>query len=275
VTALLFAIGLASSTPLVRGADDCVDVDALSRALDDVGGIDAAERVTLAVVARDDGGYELDIELLLIGVPRFTRTTALRPVECKDVPELVALLVATLRREHANAPSPSPPPIDAWRPAPERRRRLAADSTTAEVEGCFTSCLQPPELGPFSLSAAMGGDLWSGLRLQADVGIEVTPQLALLIVADASRLGSAAHFGAAWRTVVEELDLSARAALGGGVAPGLHRPSPYLSPVLSARARWGWLFVEAGTSWQLGVAPWPGAYAQAGIALVAPRGRPR
>src|SRR4051812_33752350 len=89
------SIDVQSPTSCLNGADVMVAVDA-------VGGLDTAESVRVVVEQADKGSgidpLVLSIDIELVNAPPLHRVAPLREIECNDVPDLVAVLVANQRR---------------------------------------------------------------------------------------------------------------------------------------------------------------------------------
>src|SRR5688572_17667898 len=129
----------------------CVDAAHVSRALDAIGGLDPAEQVRVTVTPKDENNLDLEIFIATIGAPTLTRTTPLRAVECKDVPDLVVVLVTSMRRERSEAIEKEKKKFvsDTWRPAPAPRRvaRPRVEDVPVYTTEAWGPCSGPPSLG--------------------------------------------------------------------------------------------------------------------------------
>lgn len=302
MTPLFLAIALAGTLE-VDGPAGCLDPTEIANALDAVGGIDVAELVAVRATPVLDE-YALVIDIALIRTAPLHREVPLRPRECADVADLVGVLVAGQRRAALEArlrPSkedstasdvPSASPKPAAPPAPDPRvspilgeRRL--------VTG-WTPCDGPVDCGGFRLNLGLGPALPFGGRAAIDTGYDVSPSLSVVAVAEAievARVGARASVsgGLAWRTHIDVLELSVRGALGGG--SGTRRTTQvateavcddgstpkgpatsaretfFLAPSAAVRGRIGYLFIEAGTFFHIGLDELPGGHLAVGVAL--------
>jgi hypothetical protein len=264
----------------------CVDEAKLKAALDDVGGIEPAEEVRVSATQLSDSDYELDIFIALIGVPPLSRKTPLRAVECKDVPDLVAVLVMTMRREREAkavvvAKTPERINVDTWRPAPQPRRHSSTMGVRqADVSEASSLCTGPPTLGNFSLGISAGYEPSAIVRGQLDASYVLGRNVSLVGVVDGSRWGVGAHLGLGWKFSLEGAEISPRVLLGLGAGVAVARrgvtiheygaTTSYISPIVALRARLGWFFVETGGIWHIIRDPFPGIYLSGGMALFAP-----
>jgi len=287
--ALTIAADVLAQTPVIHlngdSATSCVDANAVTEAIDAVGGIDPAEHVRISLTQVDDKSYELGLDIALIGAARLERTTPLRAVECADVPELVAVLLMSMRREAAEATKTvkaaaiviDKPVRNAWRPAPRLREAEVLDAG-------WSPCHGPPSAGPLSLNGGIG-IATTGPRAQLDAGYDINDRLTITLESDMSSFGGGVHAGVAWRTHIEGGEVSVRGLLGGGLGLPLtlqhgpfgvgytNNPAGFVAPIVAARGRIGWVFGELGATWRFGSDVLPGAYATIGVALLAPQSR--
>lgn len=310
----------------VTAPPGCLAPIEVSAALDEVGGIDVAESVSVIVTPRLDE-YALVVEIALAGVPPLRRDVPLRPRECQDVADLVAVLVQGQRRaaleaklleERATQAAPQSAGDD-------EQTRSSTDSGFA-IDPRTRPTAQLPEeqpglseswspfdgpfpAGGFRLGAGFGGVFPLGARATVETGFDLSPSATVIAVGEATvndddvtRGGGSA--GLAWRMLVFDraVELSARALLGAGggqsskgvssvrqsdcpadsdggsTAPveDPHRSaeSPittwYIAPNVAVRARFGYVFVEAGTLWHVNLDDTPAAYFAVGFAPIGP-----
>lgn len=255
----------------------CVTRESIATALDEGGGIAEVERVAVHVSpgTPDDAGRArraVDIDILLLGVDPLHRQLVIRPHECRELPELVALLVKEQRR--APAPPPLPPlvPDLKTRPAP-------ADDGRRDVK--WGACDGPPDCNGDALALQVGAlllvtfdgyqSLMFGWRHAGEYELHLSDDNGLVLGVEAHgssttipvRLGVAGEGGVAHHVRLGPLDL----ALRGLVGVGLWRESsgalqPFVMPSSAARLRWGWVYVEAGAVLRatLQSMPAPGLY---------------
>lgn len=315
MTTLLLALAMAGALE-VDGPPGCLDPVEIGNAIAEVGGIDVAETVAVRAVPILDE-YTLVVDIALIRSAPLHREVPLRPRECADVADLVGVLVAGQRRaglearlrgdgddgensgensgEGQSVASVTPAP-QAGPPAPDRRLPQL-DGERRLVTG-WTPCDGPPDCGGFRLNVGLGVTLPLAVRLAADTGYDISPSLGVVALAEVMGSGgvsrAALSGGLDWRTRIDGLELSARAALGGGLGPpraasaaipaeaicddGSTPKVPdalaevngtfFLAPSAAVRGRLGYLFVEAGTFFHLGIDDLPGGYLTVGLALL-------
>lgn len=270
----------------VHAPADCLVVGAVETALAGVGGVDVAELVRVTVepgAPPDERGRArstASIEIALINAPPLARMLPIRPLECRDLPDLVALLVAEQRALAASSP---PPPRPA--PPPERSRAPRVMERYASPGCADVCCVGPPEWGGTALSAFAGPVLalgsmgpTFGSRAGASVAVGVDDRVALVVSVEGvfvdhvhdAQGAMALHLGPEWRWQVDELVVSVRPTLGVGGAVVSGRGYDVLAaPALASRVRFGWVLVEAGafvhatTRWS----PLVGVYAGVGLHL--------
>ena len=248
-------------------ADDggCVRRADIVAAVERAGGIDVAERVAVTVA---DG--RLVVEILLIGAPPLLRETELTPSECKDVPELVEVLLASQRAAHSVVPAPDPiQQKSQWR-TNETLQFARPTGPDGPAVGCGL-CSGPPTVGGLLLDGSLGFG-WPGLhRLAVGGGYDTGP---VDIIGAGVLWGQARAALLAGVAVSHALDdgvLSVRGLAGGVVALTDGGSALVPGAQLSARLVYGWLFLEVGTHWY-GVDPFPGAWAAGGLVFL--RGDP-
>ena len=252
----------------VSGPVGCVDANAVGAAVDAVGGIDIAEAVAIRVTPTDDG-YALVVDIALADAAPLHREVALRPRECADVADLVALLVKNQRRARTEAPAArSPRPREAPRAMDPRTR--PADYARQRAAVGWGLCEGPTTCGGLRMGVSAGVSLPTGNRLALDAGWDIDERWTGIAAAEAfvTRGGLAA--GVAWRTRVDVLEMSARGLLGAGGGIGDYGAGYYVSPTVAVRARVGYVFAELGTFWPLPMDRQPGAYLVVGMAPVGP-----
>lgn len=286
---MMIAAALVSSLVAVvdvRADADCLSVPALESALAEVGGVDVAELVRVSVepgALPDERGRPrstASIEIALINAPPILRALSIRPLECRDLPELVALLVAEQRAHAASLPvAPLPPP------PPERPRAPRATQRYASPGCADVFCVGPPDWGGTAVSAflgpvaALGGrGPRFGARVGASIALGIDQGFAVVASVEGGLLnhvhdgqGSMAlHLGPEWRWHVDELVLAVRPSLGvGGAVVSGHGYDLLATPAVAGRLRFGWVFFEGGafaqatTRWT----PLAGVYAAAGLHL--------
>lgn len=319
---MLFVAHLAllmSGTVDVVAPAGCVDPVEVSAALDEIGGIDIAETVRVEVTPRLDE-YALVVDIALAQAAPLHREVPLRPRECADVADLVAVLVQSQRRAALEArllaaeneannvdedgkPATGVPPPKPALPAMDPRTRGAQFPGTAPMSygDGWSPCDGPAQCGGFRFGLSMGLAYPFGGRGAIDTGWDVTPNITAIALVDTMgsnevvRIGAAG--GLAYRLkVADVVELSLRGLLGGGggsaaiasqgtedvqcvpdgngnVVPQVTtlsgtrmHTSWYVAPTAAFRARIGYLFAEAGTTWHLNLDATPAAYVAIGIA---------
>lgn len=220
----------------VSAPPGCVDPVEVSAALDEIGGIDIAETVHITVTPRMDE-YALVVDIALAGAPPLHRDVPLRPRECQDVADLVAVLVQSQRRAALEAklladleaskphmgPDGAPLPKPAL-PAMDPRTRPAAQMMSDEpvmFDG-WSPCDGPMPCGGFRLGVALGGAFPLGARASVDTGWDVNESTTAIVQGEAltgdqfARAGGSA--GVAWRTLVVDrvVEVSVRGLIGFG-----------------------------------------------------------
>jgi hypothetical protein len=239
---LLFVALAAAATVDVQAPAGCVDPVEVSAALDEIGGIDIAETVRVQVTPRLDE-YALVVDIALAQAAPLHREVALRPRECQDVADLVAVLVQSQRRaalearllaeqsvpvdEDGNVATGEPQPKPAL-PAMDPRTRGAQypGTTSATYEDGWSPCEGPAQCGGFRFGLSLGLAYPLVGRGAIDTGWDVTENLTAIAAVDTHgqgdvgnggvmRIGGGA--GVSYRTrMFDFLELSARGLLGGG-----------------------------------------------------------
>lgn len=275
--ALVLLLGAAIE---VRGSEGCVDTAAVVTAVDAVGGIDVAEAVVVEVtLALDDGGSppadgQLVVEVRLVGAPPLRRAAQRRAVECRDVPYLVPFLVKN-QRTLADEPAADAAPITA-----RRDRRARAPSADARPTGpravapVWSLCDGPPSFGPLRLPLSAGAGTAMS-RFALDLGWNVDAFDALDVhgaveVHGRGRIGVGG--GVAWNARVGDVfGVSARGTIGavaGASDYGVARLG--VAPSVTVRAGAGFVFVEAGGFFHVGLDDGPGGWVAVGVMLAGP-----
>ncbi len=230
MTALVVAL-LTSGALEVRAPPGCVDPLEVATALDQIGGIDVAEVVRVQVTPRLDE-YALVVDIALAQAEPQHREVPLRPRECGDVADLVAVLVQNQRRAALQARLAAAPESDvageegassptAAPSATDPSTQGSADPGTATTPHDRSPCDVPGKCADFRLGLALGGSYPLGGRGGVDLASDLTPDVTAIAVAEAyggieSRMGVAA--GMAWRTHVADVaEVSLRGLLGAGV----------------------------------------------------------
>lgn len=306
--ALSLAAGLEVSAPT-----GCVDPIEVEVALQEVGGLDPAEQVTVRVTPLLDE-YTLGIDIALIETPTIHRQVPLRPSECRDIADLIAVLVQQHRRAALHArvlgatrttttPKAAPDEDDADRqtaPPPD----AATPPTSPLLDDTLSPCTGPVRCGGFRASGSLGLAFGLGQRTAVDMGWDLG---SASVIAQGSMIGTGVEpedelrvdgaIGGAWRSlIVDQVEVSARGLVGLGLTSGGHRPvanssapcvadengdpitptpdehvvAPtwFVAPGVAVRARYGYLFVEAGSFWHVRVDIAPVTWVAVGIAPV-------
>ncbi|MDP2343940.1 MAG: hypothetical protein Q8O67_23485 [Deltaproteobacteria bacterium] len=292
---LLLVLGAAIEVNAPAG---CVDPVEVAAALEEIGGVDVAERVAVTVTPRLDE-YALVVDVALLQSAPLHREVSLRPRECADVADLVAVLVQGQRRAALEArllAAPEPAVVvevakKSARPGIDPRVR-PNDQQLREPH--WSPCDGPIPCGGFRLGLAMGGAFPTGARFGLDTGWDVSRDVSAIAVGEVfSGLGTTrmgAGGGAAWRATIDKtFELSLRGLVGGGIGTTSIKDVPiaepvecvvdetgqartkdqvtwFVGPTLAARGRIGYVFVEVGTYWHVNIDAFPGAYFAIGIA---------
>ncbi len=248
-------------------AKGCVDVDAVAAAIDGVGGVeDVAEDVHVRV-----DGDRLFIDVALVGAPPLHREAPLRPVECKDVADLVAFLVKS-QRGQAKATGALPKP-DTPSPfsssSPSSSPALQPRRTQPQNIDAWSVCDGPPTCGGLRITASVGLELIKETRIALDLGYDVADHTTAVVTAVYGNAGRVLlSAGLQQRTMVAHLvELSARGGLGVGGAVKLDGVRPLLAPEVVGRARIGFVFVDVGGTWHLNIDDTPSVIVAVGVAL--------
>jgi hypothetical protein len=232
----------------------CVDLVEVDVALQEMGGLDPAERVAVSVTRRLDE-YVLTVDIALLEAPALHREVPLRPPECRDVADLVAVLVHQQRRaalesrlvRPATTPAstdtapttPTTPTIPTTPTTPTGRGRQtpvpAVDPPPPGpqmLDDSWGPCDGPARCGGWRASAGLGAAIGLGQRAAVDAGWDIGLATVLLQgsavdsgTESGSELRGDVAIGAAWRsTILEQVELSGRALIGVGGTSGGTRP---------------------------------------------------
>lgn len=298
---LAFALVTAAALD-VHAPAGCLDAVELAAAIEEVGGIDVAESVAVTITPVMDS-YALVVDIALIDAPSVHREVPLRPRECADVADLVAVLLQGQRRAALEARLRPPPamtlplPREAL-PADDPRRKPADFARNRDVT--FPNpCEGPLPCGGFRGGVSFAGAVPLGARMAVDIGYDVSPEGTAIVVVDGyERSGSrraAGSLGIAWRKKIGVLELSGRGLFGAGAGSAAEKsgaPSAvacvvdkessavrtvseghsavFIQPTVAVRSRIGYVFAEAGASWAVGLDELPGAYLAIGVSLFGP-----
>jgi hypothetical protein len=256
-----------------------------------VGGTDPAEGVD---------PFVLTIDVELAGAPRLHRVAPLRAVECKDIPDLVGVLVDDQRKTYPPPPPAEAPPPTA-RPTPRAAPKPSAPPapdrmppTLGAMDFGVGPCAGPLALcGQYvSLAAGIGAEAPGAARVVVDGAVKLGDSAAILVQGDGT-VGQtiAGYAGAAYRMpLTDKLTLEMRGLVGGGDAflvsssngNGAKQCTPqsasgrslggtntwFVAPVAAARARFGWFYVELGGTWRLNAQDTPAAFVDLGLELL-------
>jgi hypothetical protein len=266
----------------------CVETVEVEVALAEVGGIDVTELFELRLVPSNEG-FDLSLDIALNGAPPLHRDVALRRRDCRDVADLVAVLVQQQRRA-ANDRVFVPEAVTRATPVSKPTAQPARTSGRAR-EPVLDCC------GAFHLAGTVGPAFAVGARGAVEVGwdfprLALTTFVAVEAIADlgqADKRGDVA-VGVAWHVPTGDIDVSLRPQFGVGATSGGTRnvsgsaapcasgttekplsgeyvvaSSAYLAPAVAARARLGVVFFEVGSQWHIGVDTAPLVYAGIGI----------
>lgn len=300
----------------VEAPSGCIDVVEVDVALQEIGGLDPAEQVAVRVTPRLDE-YVLTVDIALLETPTLHREVPLRPAECRDVADLVAVLVQQQRRAALEsrllhpattaAITDTAPTTSTASPGHGGPTRVPPADPPAPrpvqvLDDSWGPCDGPARCGGWRASAGLGAAIGLGERAAVDTGWDIGPAT---IVLQGSAISSGAEpeselrgdiaIGAAWRSlIIEQVELSARALVGVGGTSGGTRPlanssapcvvddagdpivtgpdehvaaaTMFVAPSVAVRARYGYVFVEAGTFWHVPVDVTPVTYFAIGIA---------
>jgi hypothetical protein len=331
-------VGLLIAATLVAAVEvdaplGCVSHVELEVALNEIGGLDPAEQVAVRVMRQPsmiptgeavvpvppaDDAYLLTLDIALLQAPSLHREVRLWPTECRDVADLVAVLVQQQRRaslkqrlvDFENTSNDGDPAPSTTRVVP-RNRSLGStplldpsqQRQTELLEDTWRPCDGPIRCGGWRSSASYGAAFGLGQRAAADTGFDVSAATVLVqgsvvgTFADPSRgeLRGDISIGAAWRTkLLQHVELSTRGLLGvggttGGVRPAANSVAPcvvddtgapvtaspgehvtsatwFLAPAIALRARFGYVFLEAGSFWHVRIDAAPVTYLAIGVA---------
>ena len=270
----------------VQGTPTCVDAAAVGAAVDAVGGVDVAERVTLAVApVQGIGGQALHavtIDIALIGAEPLHRELSIRPLECADLPDLVAVLVRQQRAAARAAPAVRLPPV-------EPRRHTAFDDRASDDRNlvAWGPCDGPPDCAGPPLTLIAGpltvvdlgdhGGVGLGPHIVGDATLSGDPGLVMggQIYTARTTAAAAAIIGAAFGHAIGGGQVSVRTTIGGGVRASFDGGGPpvgvlpVLVPGVAGRFTFGWLALEAGALVEVPLGSLPIVGLHAGIGLSA------
>lgn len=215
----------------------------------------------------------LFVDVALVGAPPLHREAPLRPVECKDVADLVAFLVKSQREQAARSVASSTLPA----PEPSRERPLRAVTRSREdvrrAVDTWSLCDGPPSCGGLRSTASVGLGYPMLSRLAFDVGYDLDDHLtptATLAWTTAGRVLLSGGLQARTR-VGDVLELSARGLIGVGGGLTDHGGADVaVAPEVVLRARLGFAFVDVGAGWHVNLDRTPGAFAAVGLAFSGP-----
>ncbi|HEY4221298.1 MAG TPA: hypothetical protein VGO62_08140 [Myxococcota bacterium] len=243
---------LASAVDVMAPAD-CVDAAAVEGALADVGGVDIAESVDVVVSPAPPDHLLLRVELALVRVEPLHRELAIRPLECRDIPALVAALVADQRASMPRPPPALPPPDHEVVPHVPTIFELRDDS------GCEDFvCLKPVPAGAatfVSVSAGVGVSTPAevGPRGTLDFTFGIDTHSAVVVNLAGESFSTSRNAVAAMGVALRELalndivELSVRPTVGLGVDDSrFHGISPLGSVSVAGRARVRYIYLELG-----------------------------
>lgn len=223
----------------VSAPPGCVDPVEVGAAIDEIGGIDVAEVVRVSVTPNTDE-YTLVVDIALAQAEPLHREVPLRPRECQDVADLVAVLVQAQRRaalearllaaeNKANNASKGeddagagvPPPKPALPAMDPRTRGVTYPGTEARAyEPDFSACEGPMACAGLRVGVGVGAAYPFGGRGALDTGWDLTPNVTAIGLVDAmagSDTRAGANVGLAYRTTIEDVvEFSVRGLIGGG-----------------------------------------------------------
>jgi hypothetical protein len=277
----------------VRASNGCASVEEIRAALE-AAEIDPSESVTVTVVpnASNEEPHRVFVDAQLLGVLPMHRETALRAVECADVPALIVVWLGQHRHDAAAAVFVPPPAV-----TNKAKPRVVADrpnTIDAMDQREWSPCAGPPPCLTFRGGVGLGATI-DGPMIIAETGWQFASPWGISAGAtlNANPVGvyPAGFLGVLYSAPVGSFEISGRGALAVGQtnvttlevapvgeqqcpAPGTqpatiekHQTRLFVGPRLSMRARWAWGYLEGGAVWQLGAKLTPEVFAVVGVQL--------